>query len=220
MAKLYGIGVGPGDSELLTVKAVRILKKCSVVVVPSPRPKGDSAALSIAKEYINEAAEVIIKYFPMSKNKEEDIKEAFKCIEEKLKSGKDVAFLTIGDPFIYSTYIYLLQYINKKGYSTETVPGIPSFCAAASLTGEPLVIGNESLLIIPASELNKIRDNKNVVIMKFYKQRKEVLDFLELNKFDYTCVKRAGREGENILKNREDILEESDYMSLIIAHRV
>lgn len=220
MAKLYGIGVGPGDKELVTLKAVRIIKNCEVVVVPSGMAGGRSIALEIAEDYISKDTEIIVKHFPMGgKEQEEKIYEAFKAIEEKLREGKDVAFLTIGDPFVYSTYIYLLKYIEEKGYETETVPGITSFCACASLAKEPLVIGNEPLLIVPGEKVNTIKDEKYVVIMKVYKMEEEILNTLEEKGFNYIYIKRAGREGQEVLRNREDILKNREYMSLIIANR-
>lgn len=220
MAKLYGVGVGPGDKELITLKAVKVIEKCDVVVAPSGMKGGKSIAFEIAEEHIKEGTEIMIKHFPMGgENQEEIIYQNFKAIEEKLKEGKDVAFLTIGDPFVYSTYIYLLKHIEEMGYETETVPGITSFCASASLAKEPLVIGDEPLLIVPGDKVNRIRDEKYVVVMKVYKIEEQILNTLEEKGFKYVYVKKAGREGQEILRNREDILKNREYMSLIIANR-
>ena len=220
MAKLYGVGVGPGDKELITLKAVRVIENCNVVVAPSGMAGGKSIALEIAEEYIKKDTEIMIKHFPMgSDDQEEKIYEAFKSIEEKLKEGNDVAFLTIGDPFVYSTYIYLLKHIEKMGYEAETVPGITSFCASASLAKEPLVIGNEPLLIVPGDRVNIIRDEKYVVVMKVYKLEEQILNALEEKGFQYVYIKKAGREGQEVLRNKEDILKSREYMSLIIANR-
>ncbi|WP_125153191.1 cobalt-factor II C(20)-methyltransferase [Clostridium rectalis] len=220
MAKLYGIGVGPGNEELLTLKATKVIKKAQVIIAPSSKDAGKSIALLTAQNFISKDAEVLVKHFPMGgKEQEEKIYQAFKVIEERLNEGKDVVFLTIGDPFVYSTYIYLLKYINEKGYETETVPGITSFCASASLAGEVLVIGDEPLLILPSTRLDAIKDEKYVIIMKLYNNEEKVLDFLEDREFQYICVRRAYREGQEILRNREEIIAKKDYMSLIIAHR-
>lgn len=220
MAKLYGVGVGPGDSELLTLKAVKIIEKCEVIVAPSSMAGGKSIALDTAKQYIKEDSEIIVKHFPMGgKEQEHKIYEAFDTIQKKIQQGKNVAFLTIGDPFVYSTYIYLLKYIEKNGYETETVPGITSFCACASAANEPLVIGDEPLLIIPGNRLDAIKDEKNVVIMKVYKKEEEIINYLEEKAFTYVCVRRAGREGQKITRDKEEIINEKEYMSIIIAHR-
>jgi precorrin-2 C20-methyltransferase len=220
LGTLYGIGVGPGDEELLTLKAVNTIKKCPVIIAPSAKDGGTSIALDTAKNFISEEQEVIIKHFPMGgEEQEEKIYQAFKFIEEKLHEGKDIAFLTIGDPFVYSTYIYLLRYIREKGYNTETVPGITSFCAAASLAGEMIVIGDERVTIFPANQVDKITDEKFVVIMKVYRLEEQVLNTLEEKGFRYVFVKRAYREGQQVLRDREEILKNRDYMSLILAQR-
>lgn len=217
---LYGVGVGPGGEELLTLRAVRVIENCDVIIAPSAKAGGVSIAYETAKNFIKDNQEVIISHFPMGKpDKEEKVYDAFKTIEEYLKDGKDVAFLTIGDAFVYSTYIYLLKYIKEQNYKTETVPGITSFCASASIADRILVIGDEPLLIVPGSRIDSIKDEKYVVIMKFYNQEEKVLDFLDERGFDYVCVQRAYREGEKVLSTREEILNEKDYMSLIIAHR-
>lgn len=220
MIKLYGIGVGPGDSELLTLKAVRIIEKCDVIIAPSAMAGRTSIALDTAKEFIKEGTEVIIKQFPMGgEDQEEKIYEAFKTIEEKLREGKNIGFLTIGDPFVYSTYIYLLKYIEEKGYETETIPGITSFCACASLAKEPLVIGNEPLLIVPGDRLDCIKDEKHIIIMKVYRHEENIINFLDSKGFNYVYVKKAGREGELVIRDRAEILKNREYMSLIIANR-
>ncbi len=220
MSKLYGIGVGPGDKELITLKAARIIGSVPVIVAPSGMAGGKSIALEIAQDYISSHAEVIVKHFPMGgEEQEEKIYEAFQAIEEKLKAGKDVAFLTIGDPFVYSTYIYLLKYIKEKGYETETVPGITSFCASASIAGVPLVIGDEGLLIVPGERISTIKNEKYVVIMKVYKREEEIIDTLEEKGFKYVYIKKAGREGQEVLKDRASIIKSREYMALIIANK-
>ena len=220
MAKLYGVGVGPGDSELLTLKAVKIIGNCEVIIAPSAMEGGTSIALDTAREFIKEGTEVIVKQFPMGGEKQEEkIYEAFKTIEDKLSEGKNIAFLTIGDPFVYSTYIYLLKHIEEKGYETETIPGITSFCACASLAKQPLVIGDEPLLIVPGDKLHCIKDEKYIVIMKVYKQEEKILDYLDDKGFNYVYVKKAGREGEQVIRDRDEILRNREYMSLIIANR-
>ncbi|MGL5086625.1 MAG: cobalt-factor II C(20)-methyltransferase [Clostridium sp.] len=220
MGILYGIGVGPGDSELLTVKAVKIIKKCDVIVAPAAIDGGISIALETAREYIKEGSEVIVKHFPMGgSGKNQKVGEIYELIESKLKEGKNVAFLTIGDPYVYSTYIHLLTYIENHGFNVQTVPGITSFCAAASLVNRTLVVGDEPLLIIPGSRVSDIKDEKYVVIMKMYKHEENVIKVLEEKGFDYVYVSRAGRTGENILTDKEKILKERDYMSLILASK-
>ena len=220
MATLYGIGVGPGDSELLTVKAVRTIEKCQVIVAPCATEDGESIALETAREYIKSGTEVIIKHFPMGK-KDRVIKalEAYEFIEARLREGKNVAFLTIGDPYVYSTYSHMLKHVRDCGFEVQTIPGITSFCGAASLVNKTLVVGDEKLVIMPATKVKEITDEKFVVIMKVYKHEEEVLDILEEKGFDYVYASRVGRDGETVLSEREEILKLRDYMSLIIASR-
>jgi len=219
-ATLYGIGVGPGDKELLTIKAVRAIENSSVIVAPSSMKDGDSIALETAKEYIKDGTEIVIKHFPMGKkDREEKAKEAYSFIEEKLREGKNVSFLTIGDPYVYSTYIHMLKHMEERGFNIETIPGITSFCAAASLVDRTLVIGDNPLMILPANRVKDIKDEKYVVIMKVYKYEEKVVDILEEKGFDYVYVSRAGREGQLILTDKEEIKSARDYMSLILASR-
>lgn len=219
-ATLYGIGVGPGDKELLTIKAVRAIENSDVVIAPSALEGGESIALETAKEYIKEDTEVVIKHFPMGKkNRVEKAREAYEFIEEKLNEGKNVSFLTIGDPYVYSTYIHMLKHMEERGFHVETIPGITSFCAAASLVDRTLVVGDNPLMILPATRIDDIKDEKYVVIMKVYKQEERVVDFLEEKGFEYVYVSRAGREGQLILTDKEEIKNARDYMSLILASR-
>lgn len=219
--KLYGVGVGPGDPELLTMKAVRIIQSCHVIIVPKAMAGGDSIALEITSQYIPAEALVESLHFPMgTKDREEKVYEAYKLVESYLQEGKDVAFLTIGDPFVYSTYIYLLEHFKGKGYAIETIPGITSFCASASLAQTPLVIGDENLLILPGSKIKEVEDQPYIVIMKVYKQEEKVINHLEKKGYTYTYIKKAGRDGQEIITNKEAIKANREYMSLIIAQKV
>ena len=145
--------------------------------------------------------------------------EAYEFIESKLREGKNVAFLTIGDPYVYSTYSHMLKHMRDDGFQVETIPGITSFCAAASLVDRTLVVGNENLVVMPATKVKEITDEKFIVVMKVYKHEEEVLNTLEEKGFDYIYASRVGREGQIVLTDREEILKVRDYMSLIIASR-
>ncbi|ATD54833.1 cobalt-factor II C(20)-methyltransferase [Clostridium chauvoei] len=220
MAVLYGIGVGPGDSELITVKGVRAIEASDVIVAPSAIDGGESIALETAKDYIKEGTEIIIKHFPMgTKDRVLKAKAAYDLIEEKLREGKNVSFLTIGDPYVYSTYIHLLKHIEERGFKVKTIPGITSFCAAASIVDRTLVVGNNPLMVLPATRVSDIKDEKYVVIMKVYKHEEEVINVLEEKGFDYVYVSKAGREGQRILKDKEEIINSKEYMSLILASK-
>lgn len=134
--KLFGLGVGPGDPELLTIKALRIIKESDVIAVPGNDIKG-SVAYQIVKGVYEELdnKNLIPVAMPMTKDPkvlEENHKKAADNVERYLKEGKQVAFLTLGDPTVYSTYLYVHKRILERGYEAEIVSGITSFCAVAA----------------------------------------------------------------------------------------
>ena len=152
---LYGVGIGPGDPELLTLKAVRIIKESAVIAVPGKK-REDTVAYQIVKQIISnlDQKEFLEVEMPMTKEKnllEKSHREGAERICRILENGRDVAFLTLGDPTIYSTYLYLHKQILKKGYSAKIINGIPSFCAAAARLNTGLVEKSEPLHVIPAS---------------------------------------------------------------------
>ncbi|QSX08826.1 precorrin-2 C(20)-methyltransferase [Alkalibacter rhizosphaerae] len=174
---LYGIGVGPGDPELLTAKAIRILQRIDVIVSPITKMGKKSKANQIAGEYINPAVETMLLEFPMvDLRKNEEMLHGVwesnaKAIVSVLKEGKDVAFITLGDPMIYSTYAYMLPFFNKLGVHPVTVPGIPSFCASAAHLNIPIARGNETFGVL--TDIREDRDLEealqiydNLIIMK------------------------------------------------------
>ena len=154
--KLYGIGVGPGDTELLTLKAARILKSVPVVFTPKSSKEKESIALSIVKPVLEEREDykrlmLVTPIFPMIEDKDELEKiwnSASEMIAQYLDSGRDVAFITLGDPSVFSTYAYVQKKLIEN-YEIETVPGITSFTACAAARNKALVEQNESLTIVP-----------------------------------------------------------------------
>ena len=173
----YGIGVGPGDPELLTVKAINAIREVDVIIAPKTEKKDGSVALSIARPYLKEDVEIVYQVFPMVVRFEEST-EAWEANKNEilslLQAGKKVAFLTLGDPMFYSTYIYVYRLLEQEQVDIRTIPGIPAFCAVGSKLGYPIVEGNDVLSIIPATaDAKKIKDviagSDNVVLMKVYK---------------------------------------------------
>ena len=141
--RLYGVGVGPGDPELITLKAIRVMEECEMIAIPGENPK-KSVAYTIAKEAcpcICKKEHLMITT-PMTKDKmilRKGYELAAEKIESALKQGKSVALLTLGDPTIYSTYIYIHRIVRQHGYEAEIVSGVPSFCAVAATMGDSLV---------------------------------------------------------------------------------
>lgn len=149
---LYGVGVGPGDPELLTLKAARIIRECDVVAVPDSG-SGEQVALDIAREQVG-CKPVLRCPMPMTRDREElrlGREESAGMICGCLEKGETVAFLTLGDPTVYSTYLYLHRLVEEKGYEAHMVAGVPSFCAAAAALDMPLCEAGQPLHILPAS---------------------------------------------------------------------
>ena len=221
--KLYGVGVGPGDPELLTIKAVRIIKEADVLAVPGEQKEG-SVAYRIAKQAINEIdkKEIISIPMPMTKDEkrlEESHKKGAEEIINYLEMGKTVAFLTLGDPTIYSTYIYLHKRIKESGYETEIISGIPSFCAVAAKLNQGLVEKNEQLHVIPSSYdiEDTITLSGTKVLMKSGKKMSTVIEYLKTKDFQVSMVENCGMEDEKIYRSLDEIKDDVGYYSLIIV---
>ena len=227
--KFFGVGVGPGDPELLTVKAVNAIKNSNVIIAPKTEKKEGSVALQIAEPYISDA-KIIFQTFPMVKNFEES-KEIFESnanqILEFLRRGKNVAFLTLGDPMFFSTYIYIYRLLKNSGAKVTTIPGVPAFLAIASYVERPAAYGNDILTIIPATAPNeKIVDALKIsdaaVLMKVYKNFSEVVDILDAEGMaeNAVLISRFGLDDEKIFKDiRAHKFEKLNYLSTILTGR-
>ena len=216
---LYGIGVGPGDPELLTIKAINTVAKCDVIAVPDSGAD-NQVALSIAQEYIGEKL-VMLLSLPMICDKVklyEHRKTAADIICKELDNGKNVGFLTIGDPMIYSTYSYLHTIIISRGYTVKVIPGITSFCAAAAALGQPLCEGSQSLHIIPSlyDTENALSFDGTKVLMKSGKKLNEVIDLLKDKNVYAKMAQRVGMEGERLFHELSKDVE-ADYFSIVIV---
>ena len=186
MSRFYGIGVGPGDSSLLTLKAVEALKRLDVLVTPKGRKGGQSLALQVVEEHLASATEILERHFPMTADHGE-MEEAWQQISAEIvaivRQGKTVGFVTLGDPMLYSTYIYLLRRVSPQ-IPVTTIPGITSFQGIASSRNLPLVEGDETLAVVPSSrsrgELREVLvRHDSVVLMKVYRHFDKVLAVLE-----------------------------------------
>jgi precorrin-2/cobalt-factor-2 C20-methyltransferase len=162
--KLYCVGCGPGDPELLTIKALNLIKEADVIFVPTSKSDKPSIALSIVAKYINKTTKIINLVFPMIKDKD-SLKEYWKKntseISEMVRTGKKTLYLTVGDPSLYSTWIYIHRELknNYKDIEIEIIPGITSIFAFAAESKMSLVEGDEHLSVVPACyDLNKVKN--------------------------------------------------------------
>lgn len=228
MAKLYGIGVGPGDSQLLTLKGARLIRECPVIVIPKSGQK-INVAYTIAKGAVPEIEnkKVVEVDMPMTRDKER-LKEAHKNASETvinlLKEFGDVAFLTLGDPTVYSTYIYVHNLILESGFQGEIVPGVTSFSAVAARLNEGLTEASEGLHILPASyegleDTLKLSGTK--VLMKSGKSLgkvKEILRNLDTGE-TVKMVEKCGMPGEKVYNSLDEIDENASYFSVLVVKK-
>lgn len=186
MTSFFGIGVGPGDSKLLTVKAVETIKKLDVLYVPQAHEKGKSVAEQIAAPYLPSKLTIKKRHFPMV-NDQDTQRKSWRLIANDIKAdvqkGLNVGFLTLGDPSVYSTFSYMANLL-RPDIDVQTIAGISSFSQIAASQSIPLMLGAEALEIIPANtdeeKLKKIIDlNDNVVIMKVALNFKKVYQILQ-----------------------------------------
>ena len=233
LGKLYGIGIGPGDPELITLKGARLLGECRHVFVPKARTAADSIAMKIAGRYLRAGVQVHELVFPMTANRAElDARweEAGQLVAAVLQKGEEACFLTLGDPLLYSTYIYLLRALRKLLPALEavTVPGITAFSAVASLTEFTVGEGKEPVAIVPTTDdlegvKRALAGGGTVVIMKIGKRLKELLSLLEDTGLieEGVFVSHAGLAGQRIetdLRKLRPEDPETGYLSLILVH--
>lgn len=196
--RLYGVSVGPGEPGLLTLKAKQVIESCDIVAYPVKTAGEGSVALNIIKPVVDLSGKEVREYeFTMNpdyKVREEGWKKAYDDICAALEEGKSIAMITLGDLSIFSTYMRIDKMIKSRGYSTELVPGVPSFCHGASLAGIPLTMGEEALVVIPFNvsqfdKLNNALDNyENIVVMKAYKHVEQIADAVEKKGRDISCI--------------------------------
>lgn len=217
---LYGVGVGPGDPELMTVKAVRVIREADVVVVPDGQ-----TAQGIAADYL-EGKKILSCPMPMLRDKAllaQKHDEAADMICSLLENGKTVAFLTLGDPTVYSTYIYVHKRVCARGYEAQLVPGVPSFCAVAARLNDSLCEGAEPLMIIPASYQNAddcLSFPGNKVFMKAGKSMGALRETLQARGDRAQMVENCGMKNERVFRSLDEIDPDAGYFSVVLVkHR-
>ena len=229
---LYGVGVGPGDPELVTLKAMRVLQEVPVICVPQAETSRDSYALEIVKSYLDQDKQEILRLtFPTDDEEAagEVWRGAANAVGERLSNSQDVAFITEGDPMLYSTFSYVLDAVcqNFPEAQVEIIPGVSSVMAAAASAGVPLVTHGQRLAILPAvygiDDLSEaIANYDTIVLMKVNRMLLQALANLEqlglAGKGIY--VRRASTAREEVVRDLTRLSSEDlDYFSLLIIKR-
>lgn len=229
---LYGLGVGPGDPELITVKAFRKLKESPVIAYPKKQKGSKSYAHRIIDVYFHEnEKEMLGLIFPMTKDPatlEKRWSETVEKVWEKVSEGKDVAFVTEGDPLLYSTFIHMMRLMKERHpeVKIEVVPGISSINGAASRLGIPLADGDEHVAIVPARDdyeaMKKVLlENDCVIFIKVAK----VIDLLcqvlrELDLLHKASVVTKVTSDEEIVWKAEELEgAELEYLTLMVVRK-
>ena len=220
---IYGVGIGPGDPELMSLKAVRLIRENNVIAVPGKEPK-ESVAYRIAAASVPEIAqkELVGIYMPMLRDRkliEEEHRKGAAALEKLLDRGENVVYLTLGDPTVYCTFSYLQHILEADGYTVELVPGVPSFCAAAARLNLPLAEWDEPIHIIPAVHRtdSKLDQPGTYVLMKSASHMAEIKKLLAESGRDVSAVENCGMESEKIYRSADEIPDDAGYFSLIVA---
>jgi precorrin-2/cobalt-factor-2 C20-methyltransferase len=230
VASVYAVGVGPGDPELLTRKAERILRRVDVILAPVSKPSDASVALETIREFVDEIRQqIVVHQFPMTSDRARLIpawQKAATLIADHVEAGRSVAFITIGDPLFYSTFIYLLRILREQWphIPIEIIPGISSINAAASEAVLPLVEGDEKMVVIPATAgleyvKSALETYETVVLLKIKPLFSEILELLQASgrEKNTVFVERVGSPRQKVLTDFNQIAAQTpDYLSLMI----
>ncbi len=239
LGTLYGLGVGPGAPDLLTLRAARLLRSCPVICVPTSED-GHSYAWPIVEGLIDRARqEVIFARFVMRPEGDDAVKRArevaHEVVLERLERGQDVAFVTEGDPMLYSTFGRVAQLVRERRpeLAVAVVPGVTSVTAAAAAARVPLGQGRERIAILPAVyELEStgaaglasvLRMFDTVVLLKVGAALPRVLDLLDdLGLAEHTLyARRAGTQAEEVVTDLAALRDQpTDYFSLLIVRNL
>ena len=214
--KLYAVGVGPGDPELLTLKAVKMIKNADVIAFPADGDK-PGIAYTIAEKAVPEITTkaALPLSFPMSQSGFEKAHlEAINQIKSALNYGKSVAFLTLGDPGFYSTFSYLYESFLQNSYEVDIICGVPSFCAASAKLRVPLAQGKASA-IISAGEYHSFDGTQ--VIMKAGARLGELKKAVKDSDRSAFLIENCGMADERSYYDIDSFPDKTGYFSLMIV---
>lgn len=225
---IHGVGVGPGDPGLLTVRAVEVLRGAGAVLAPAPRRGGESLALAIARPHLPAGCDVHTAHFPMTERRDE-LREAWDEAAALLlrlaAAGAPVAFITLGDAMLYSTWSYLLAAVLRLAPDADvrTTPGVTAMSACAAAVGRPLAEGREPLLVWPdepPADAGGLLDlAPNVVFMKAGRHLPALAAAAERSGADAVAVRRASRPDEASTADLRDWSADREYFTTVLMHR-
>lgn len=221
----YGVGVGPGDPELLTTKALRTLERCPVIAAPRTK-SGEMLALDIVRQAMPLEGKTILPLeFTMSRDPavlRASRLQASETIAARLSAGQDVAMLNLGDVSIYATFGYLMDILTGEGYKAVMVPGVPSFCAVAARLGASLTTVSSPLHILPggSSSLAEQLDLPGTkVLMKSGRQLPQAAEVLRQKGLleKAAMVRDCGLPTEQVCRDLTRLPEEPGYFATVIV---
>jgi precorrin-2/cobalt-factor-2 C20-methyltransferase len=225
---IYGVGVGPGDPGLLTVRAVEVLQGAGAVLAPAPRRGGDSLALSIARPHLPKGCDVHTAHLPMTEDPAvlaAAWDEAAATLLRLAAASSPVVFITLGDAMLYSTWSYVLAAVRRADPAADarTIPGVTAMSACAAAVGRPLAEGRDPLLIWPdeppADAAGLLRLAPNVVFMKAGRHLADLADVAEEAGAEAVAVRRASQAGARVTEDLRAWSEERDYVTTVLMHR-
>lgn len=240
MTSLIGIGVGPGDPELLTVKAVKAIHNADIIMCPASNEDRPSIALSVVSSIIDKSKnqKIIKLIFPMTKDKDvlkQTWKRNAKIMAETVLTGKNVVYLTVGDPFLYSTWIYMYKDL-KENYpemDISVIPGIVSIFTFAAKVGVSVAEGSEKVAIIPSCyDLSSVKEiakhSESMIFLKDGRYFDQVIKVLKESGFPDDSIFAIGQDlgTENEIIRKMTLGEVNDgtlttkYFSILVVKRV
>lgn len=234
LGKFYGVGIGSGNPEFLTIKAYNTIKEADTVFTVISKNSGDSVSQNVV-EYVQPKGKVELLTFSMAKNREEReqqvLDNANKILAE-LEQGKNVAFATLGDAMTYSTFGYIYAIIKEKQpqLEIEIIPGVNSFTTLAAISKTILAENRESLHVIPSFKEEDVEhavfpENSTTILLKTYRSRKALVSRLKKEKEQYPNIQiiygeHLGLEGQKLAYSLEEIESIPEtYLSMIMVKK-
>lgn len=227
---LYGVGVGPGDPELLTLKAVKVISACDMIGIPA-KSAASCTAYQIALKAVPEIVDkpVIAVPIPMTTDKAalgDAYAKGFHQIEEQLKENKKIAFLNLGDPTVYGTYMWIHERVRKAGYDAEMISGVPSFCAVAATLNLSLGSRRENIHILPGFyHSQEVEDYDGTRILmksagRLDEVKRKLIEMEDDGEIKAFAVTNCGMENQKVCQDIRTLDEDAGYFTTIVVKEV